>query len=247
MKLFLIRHAQSTNNALAENPVNLEEYTASREAEPPLTEIGLRQAQLLADYLAATQASDGTQDPKPHVDEGYSFTQLYCSPMLRTLQTAWPISQAMGLQPEVWIDIHEHGGIFSGDPKTDSVVMAYGLTRQQMAEQFPRYRLPETLATRGWWRGGYEEMEECYARAQRVADTLRTWAPERSEARIAFVSHGTFLDALIKALLGHDFASQLYYTHYNTAITRIDFTPRGFLLLRYLNRIEHLPATLITR
>ena len=79
------------------------------------------------------------------------------------------------------------------------------------------------------------------------AATLRAWATAREGERIALVSHGTFLDALIKALFGQDFASQLYYTHYNTAISRIDFTPKGFLLLRYLNRTEHLSPELITR
>jgi 2,3-bisphosphoglycerate-dependent phosphoglycerate mutase len=67
------------------------------------------------------------------------------------------------------------------------------------------------------------------------------------DERIALVAHGTFLDSLIKAILKQDFAVQHYYSHYNTAITRIDFTPRGFVLLRYLNRTEHLTPDLITR
>ncbi|MEZ4623031.1 MAG: histidine phosphatase family protein [Caldilineaceae bacterium] len=80
-----------------------------------------------------------------------------------------------------------------------------------------------------------------------MAARLRDWAPDLVDDRIAMVSHGTFLDALIKALLGHDFAAQMYYTHYNTAITRLDFTPKGFLLMRYLNRTEHLTPDLISR
>ncbi|MCB0086219.1 MAG: histidine phosphatase family protein, partial [Caldilineaceae bacterium] len=177
----------------------------------------------------------------------YGFTKLFASPMLRTLQTALPISKALKLQPEVWIDIHEHGGIFHGNPRKGPVAYLSGMTRSEMEEQFAGYQLPDTITEEGWWPGGYEEMEECYTRATRVAETLREWAPEMAEDRIALVSHGTFLDALIKALLGHDFSAQLYYTHYNTAITRIDFTPNNFLLLRYVNRTEHLTPDLISR
>lgn len=246
MKLFLIRHAQSANNLLAEE-VALGEYMERRSPEPPLTEIGQQQAQLVADHLASADYAEATQEQTDSAQPGYGFTRLYCSPMLRTLQTTLPISKALGLQPEVWIDIHEHGGIFHGDPEKGPVAQHFGLTRQEMITLFPGYQLPTAITEQGWWPGGYEEMEGCYQRAQRVAAQLRDWAPTMPTERIALVAHGTFIDALIKAILGQDFASQLYYSHYNTAITRLDFTPRGFLLLRYLNRTEHLPPTLITR
>jgi len=245
MKLFLIRHAQSTNNYLAEQ-IKLEEYMAQRSPEPPLTDLGHRQAQLVADHLASDTYPESEQESSE--DQcGYGFTRLYCSPMLRTLQTTQPITKALGLQPQVWIDIHEHGGIFHGDPQKGPVGECFGLTRQEMVELFPDYQLPEAITEKGWWSGGYEEMEGCYARAQRVAAEVRSWAPTMPNERIALVAHGTFIDALLKAILGQDFASQLYYSHYNTAITRLDFTPRGFLLLRYLNRTEHLTPDLITR
>lgn len=246
MKLFLIRHAQSTNNVLAEH-VKMEDYMTERVPEPPLTTIGEDQAQLVADHLASADYAEALQEQAEASQVGYGFTRLYCSPMLRTLQTAQPISKALGLQPEVWIDIHEHGGIFHGDPEKGPVEQHFGLTRQEMMTLFPGYQLPAEITEKGWWPGGYEEMEGCYQRARRVADQLRTWAPTMPTERVALVAHGTFIDALIKALLGQDFAVQLYYSHYNTAITRLDFTPRGFMLLRYLNRTEHLPPNLITR
>ncbi len=246
MKLFLIRHAQSANNFLAET-VAMGEYMERRSPEPPLTEIGERQAQLVADHLVGIDYPEAGQEQADGKQQGYGFTKLYCSPMLRTLQTAQPISKALGVQPEVWIDIHEHGGIFHGDPEKGPVAQHFGLTRQEMMSLFPGYQLPAEITEKGWWPGGYEEMEGCYQRAQRVADQIRTWAPIMPTERVALVAHGTFIDALIKALLGQDFAVQLYYSHYNTAITRLDFTPRGFMLLRYLNRTEHLPPNLITR
>jgi len=246
MKLFLIRHAQSANNYLAER-AEMDDYLAQRSPEPTITELGFRQAQLTADHLASLNWPEEAEGSNRGDSHGYGFTRLFVSPMWRTLQTAQPISKALNLQPEVWVDIHEHGGIFSGNPRKGDVVNLPGLTRQEIAEQFAGYQLPEAITPEGWWYGGYEEMDSCYARAGRVADMLRQWAPGMGDDRVALVSHGTFLDALIKALLGHDFASQLYYTHYNTAISRIDFTPKGFLLLRYLNRTEHLTPDLISR
>lgn len=247
MKLFLIRHAQSANNVLAEDAA-MNDYLAQRHPEPPITEIGERQAALVAQHLQNEQYPELHQDRAgAQPTQGYGITRLFCSPMLRTLQTAQPISQAIGVQPEIWVDIHEHGGIFRGNPRLGDCEGLPGLTRQEIAAQFPGYRLVDGITDNGWWVGDYEEMEGCYARAAKVAATLRTWAPTMEGEHIGLVSHGTFLDALLKALLGQDFASQLYYTHYNTAISRIDFTPKGFLLLRYLNRTEHLPPDLITR
>ena len=46
MQLLIIRHAQSANNALAEG-VDYDEYMANRSPEPPITEMGERQAQLV--------------------------------------------------------------------------------------------------------------------------------------------------------------------------------------------------------
>lgn len=246
MKLFLIRHAQSTNNYLAEQ-AKMEDYLAEREPEPPLTELGQRQAQRVAEHLANDSHPESAHDKGIDGQRGYGFTRLYCSPMLRTLQTTLPISQALGLQPQIWVDIHEHGGIFHGDPQKGPVAECFGLTRQEIVELFPDYQLPEEITEKGWWTGGYEEMDVCNQRAQGVADKLRTWASTLPDERIALVAHGTFLDSLIKAILQQDFAVQHYYSHYNTAITRLDFTPRGFVLLRYLNRTEHLTPDLITR
>jgi broad specificity phosphatase PhoE len=246
MKLFLIRHAQSANNYLAERAA-MDDYLDQRTPEPTITELGFQQAQLTADHLGTLGWPEKIEGRNRGDSHGYGFTKLFVSPMWRTLQTALPISKALDLQPEVWIDIHEHGGIFHGSPRKGTVVNHPGMTRREIEEQFPGYQLPDAITESGWWYNGYEEMEECYARATRVAETLRDWTPDLAEDRVALVSHGTFLDALIKALLGHDFSAQMYYTHYNTAITRIDFTPNGFLLLRYLNRTEHLTPELISR
>jgi broad specificity phosphatase PhoE len=241
MELYIVRHAQSANNVLVD--------PRYRVCDPPLTELGKRQAELVAQHLsngvnpelsAWTPAETGGN----HDRHGYPITRLYCSPMARALQTARPIGQALDLAPEVWIDIHEQGGIFLDHGKAGGVVGYPGKTRSEILADFPHYVLPEGITERGWWQWGYEELSVCHGRAIKVAEDLGKWAA--SDERIAMVSHGGFIDALLKALFNQLPGYSLFYYHYNTAITRIDFLPGNRLDFRYLNRVTHLPPGLIS-
>jgi broad specificity phosphatase PhoE len=251
MKLFIIRHAESANNRLALD-LTYDEYMAQRSADPDITELGKHQAALLADHLACAAAPESQHEAHPgHGNGGYHLTQIYCSPMLRTLQTARPVAHALGLQPQVWIEIHEHGGMFRGNPRNgEELVIHPGLTRAAMQTDYPDYLLPDTITDKGWWASPYEDMPGCNARAMRVARDLRRRAQEErtqdAESRIALISHGTFIDALLKAFFNQLPERELFYFHYNTAITRIDFMPNGTLFLRYLNRIQHLPPEMVS-
>ena len=251
MRVLLIRHGQSANNVLAESQGHdYAAYMAGRVPEPPLSEIGQCQAQRLADHLAAAAAR-----PRPATDRLAWITSehpvdaLYVSPMLRALQTALPISRSLGVQPQVWVDIHEHGGVFTGTPEKGDVVGYPGLTRAEMEAQFGGYRVVAGVHDGGWWPGGYEEMDVCYSRACRVAGELYALAEEQPDATLALVTHGTFLDALLQALFVPDenYGDRVHFSHLNTAISRIDFGSNRRLALRYLNRIDHLPAELVTR
>jgi 2,3-bisphosphoglycerate-dependent phosphoglycerate mutase len=214
--------------------------------------LGERQAQNLAEHVTANAHPESRHEDNPvQPYSGYGFTHLYCSPMLRSMQTAEPIARTTGLTPEVWTDIHEHGGIFLGNPRAgDDLVICPGMTRSEILERFPAYQLPDALQEDGWWNRGYEDMPGCYARAIRVARILNQRAKtnrdrEMSEG-IAIVSHGTFIDSLLKAFFHHLPDRRHFYQHYNTAITRIDFMPDGTLLLRYTNRTQHLPPDMFS-
>ena len=244
MKVFIIRHAQSANNRLGESAL-YDDYMARRDPEPPLTELGHRQATILAEHLVSSDLPERKLESTAQV---YALTKIFCSPMLRTLQTAWPISQTTGLKPQVWMAIHEQGGCFHGNPRTSGEIVNFtGLTRREMSEQFPGYELPSECGEEGWWFSGYEDSSGCQRRAVQVAATLREWAPTMADERIALISHGTFAEALVRAILGLPPDHPSYYSHYNTAITRVDFLADSVTFLRYLNRIQHLPPEMITR
>lgn len=232
MELYIIRHGQSTNNALG--------TSVGRSKDPALTEIGQQQAALVAQHIAHDVCPECTWEKR----ERYQFDHLYVSGMRRALQTMQPIAQALNKQPEVWIDIHESGGIFLDHD--DGTVRGYGgMTRTEIAQEFPGYILPEHVTEDGWWTGSREHHTECMGRAISVAENLLHRA-KTSDERIAIVSHGYFVNQLIKALLNQLPSPSVYYTHYNTAITRIDFYKNGAITLRYVNRTQHLPPEFLT-
>ena len=108
MDLFIIRHGQSANNSLPD--------IRDREVDPPLTDLGERQAELLAEHLASGETHDritaDTGNTRYQMREGYGITALFTSPMYRSLQTVQPIAKSLGLAPKIWVDIHEEGGMY---------------------------------------------------------------------------------------------------------------------------------------
>ncbi len=242
MRVYLIRHGQSTNNVLAD--------VRQRVYDPPLTDLGQRQAQVLADYLvAAPEMPLGMFALAKDSADNFGFSHLYTSAMIRALQTTAPIAKALNIKPEVWVDIHEAGGIFLKDE--DGEETGYpGITRSKLAAEFPEYQIPDHVTENGWWdiQRGEEKEDDFMARALRVAQHIRRRADQtevHGNDRIALVSHGLFLSALLKILMGHSVwnPTSPFFAHYNTAITRLDFN-EGWddpLRLHYLNRVEHLP------
>lgn len=243
MELYLIRHGQSTNNAQGTNQPN-------RARDAALTETGRQQAAALAAHLACADRSEvavryyaDTYRQEGRLNGG--IARVYCSAMLRALQTAQPVGAALGVAPEVWVDIYEHGGIYEEDGNGQRVG-APGLTRAEIGAQFPGFKLPDAVTDNGWYNRPYETHAACQGRAIAVAGALRAWAAEPGAPPTALISHGTFLDSLLKALLGALPGSGHFYYHYNTGITRLDLLPDGRLALHYLNRTAHLPDHLLT-
>ncbi|GAB4573069.1 MAG: histidine phosphatase family protein [Anaerolineae bacterium] len=239
MQLYLIRHGQSANNAIdvADEPA----FRLLRHHDPELTDLGHEQAARLAEYLAGGNAHD----------RQFAITHLYTSPMRRALATTRPIAEALGLTPQVWVDIHEAGGMFL-DQEDGTVVGYPGIGRAEVAALYPGWVLPPELTDEGWWapERGEETRPESFERARRVAgELLALWRAE-PEASVALVSHGAFLDRLIRMLIGHAPTSMedyhLAYVHHNTGLSRINLTERWGIHIHWLNRVEHLPEGMLS-
>lgn len=224
MRLYLIRHAESENNALLRDNIH------RRKVDPNLTPLGYQQRDLLARHIGAA-------------GENYAITHLYTSAMYRSLLTTAPLSAALGLTPTVWLDLHEKGGMFQ---EQNGAVSGFGgMSRRAILDEFPAYQLPDAVTEGGWYEAamGREPETHSYYRAIKVAQALR----ERSEsdAVIALVSHAGFLDILLKAIFqqlpSRPFTMRYY--HDNTAVTRINFDT-DWTTLHYMNRTDHLPVAL---
>ena len=223
MQVYLIRHAQSENNVLTHETMH------RRKAEPNLTELGYRQRLLLADFLAQA--------------DGFAMTHLYTSAMYRSMLTAEPVATALGLRAEVWVDLHEKGGMFQ---RQNGHIKGFtGMTRAAILKEFADYRLPDAVSDRGWYDVdlGMEPETHSFFRAIKVAQDLR----ERSHTddALGLVSHAGFLDVLLKAIFDQlpSRPHTMRYYHYNTAITRIDYQGTR-PVLHYMNRVDHLPAAM---
>ena len=157
--------------------------------------------------------------------------------MIRTLHTAQAIGQAMKLRSEIWVAIHEMGGIYLDHGGERGVVGYPGLTRAEIAARFSTIIPSAEVSEDGWWDAGMETEQQAQCRAMDVAADLRARAGE--ETRIGFVTHGGFMSLLLSALGNQARDDGSYYEHENTAITRVALAP-STTVIRYLNRTEHL-------
>lgn len=247
MQLYFIRHGQSINNANTRNP----EYKEN--PDPYLTELGLEQAEHLARYLKDRQEITNDQAWNIQNQYGFGLTHIYTSLMERAPMTAAPAVRALGNVPfTAWPEICEEGGIYARE-KEEIHRGLPGKPRSFFEKNFPELKLPDDLGESGWWNRPFETEEERQPRADKVFAELLERHGDREgqpEERIAFVSHGGFFVRLLSAMLKlpwrqgtHDMSSWFFIN--NCSISRFDIRKNN-ITISYLNRVDHLPADLIT-
>ena len=165
MELFLIRHAQSANNARPE---------AERVEDPELTDLGLRQAERLAAWIPSLE-----------------LTRLVTSPFRRTLLTTQPIQQATGLTPQVRVDLHERGGCYRGHIRGKEEGRP-GMSRAEIRREFGDHIFDDPIDDVGWW--GSKPYESFHHANHRASRLLRRTIDEFSGTgeRVAYVMHADF-------------------------------------------------------
>jgi len=239
MQLYFIRHAQSLNNLLWDQTGS----DKGRSCDPELTDLGYRQAAVLADFLQRANPCPSVNGRDPQNVVGFCITHLYTSLMVRAVATALIVAEKLNLMPVAWLDLHEGGGIYLSDEAGNPVGQP-GHNRAYFEERFPRLVLPDALDAHGWWNRPYEAHEERPLRARRVIATLLERHGGTAD-RVALISHGGFYNHLLAALLNLPVRQDLWFVLNNTAITRIDFTDEGMDVV-YMNRLDFLPDELIT-
>lgn len=208
MRFVLIRHGQSTNNALwAETGGDVGRVVDSR-----LTALGEAQAVALAAYA--------TSPGLP-----WSVTHLYASPMARAVQTAAPLADALDLPLALHQDLFEVGGPYDVPEGSGEQVAHPGSGRDVIAALSDRVHLPDWLTEEGWWEGEVEREREVYvARADRLIGALRD--THDADDVVGLVSHGWFGNVLLGRLLGIEEINGAFELA-NTSISLLEDTDEG--------------------
>jgi 2,3-bisphosphoglycerate-dependent phosphoglycerate mutase len=247
MQLYFIRHGQSENNLLWTQTGSFD----GRNEDPELTPVGWQQAEVLAEALAAIPRGPDYGEALPGLNynpqnvRGFGLTHLYCSLMVRAVQTGQVVARALDLPLVAWPDIHETGGIHFRDLETGEISGLPGHGRSFFESHYPQLVLPDSVSEAGWWNRPFEKYEERPKRAQRFLQELAR-RHGGSDDRAAVISHGGFYNHVMRRLLDvPEERDRRWFSMNNAAITRIDFDEET-TWLHYTNRCDFLPPELIT-
>jgi len=180
--LLLIRHGVTLHNL---------EYRYTGWGDPDLTELGQRQAELMARFVASH----------------YQVERLYTSPLRRAWQTALPLSQALGLPVEARPNLKE---MFFGDVE--------GLTASEFQARFPEvYAAARDLSNLEFaWPNG-EHRGAFFERVKRAVDSLL--APP--EGTLAVVTHGGVISGYLAQTIGSGPLAWLQYSVSNCSVSEL--------------------------
>ena len=246
LKLYLIRHAESANNAILSN--NGDRF--SRSPDPELTDTGHQQAAILGKHLGSPGA-EPRQHPFEAVDDHhFGLTHLYCSLMTRSILTSGYIAEECGLNRVAHLDIFEKGGIYQHHPDGRREGLS-GADINYFKKRFPDLILPDGMKRDGWYSRPAETTETFIDRVKLAIADIRERHEHRDDV-VGMVVHGDFIDQFINELMGVERRPQNYsgdwvanWAFHNTSLSRIDFKDGAHTVL-YLNRIDHLPPKLVT-
>ena len=251
MRLVIVRHGQSSNNAAyarhasaaaaaasgggqpaTESTRSVWEYEG-RVPDPPLTDLGLRQAAALGAAVAAGRA-------------GFTPTHLYSSLTTRAVQTARPLAEATGLPVVLRPDLHEVGGIHHFDPATGTRHARQGATLRALRAANPAV-VPGHGVMAGEdepWDGGLEPSDaDAQPRGVRLLSDLRS--AHGPDDVVVLVSHQYFAQFLLAPLVGFSGPPWQRFRIDNTATVHLHLR-EDFARVAWVNRVDHLAAEDVT-
>jgi 2,3-bisphosphoglycerate-dependent phosphoglycerate mutase len=222
MQLYLIRHAESQNNA--KNPHD-------RTEDPPITNLGKQQAQFLSSWTRTL-----------------NIDTLISSPFRRALETTRELLAAVPQHVHVWHDIFERGGCYRGYlPADKQGAMGLGPKgiRSALCDDQNNCTIDNTIHEAGWWGGRTPETDDqASQRASAVTVRLQDTFGDSGKSIVA-VTHADFKRLLLGAMLPEVLDPTQLGSMRNTGITKVNYDGSRWQL-DWFNSVSHLPAELIT-
>ncbi|RMH62212.1 MAG: histidine phosphatase family protein [Zetaproteobacteria bacterium] len=218
MKLFLVRHAQSVAN----------EKRGGCWPDPPLTDLGMRQANRTAAWLSGHEYRADIFQGKP---EKLKADVVYSSPMRRAIETSAALVDALGAPLVVDARLFEVGGLGC----CGGAVWG-GMPRMEVERRFKgRVGFAGGYRQLGWWfvsRG--ETLREAFSR---VAAWLKDMEVRHAEDVLVVVAHGALFDVLAAVAFGWN--EKVWLSMDNAAVARMDFDGNEWKLV-FWNQCDHL-------
>ncbi|WP_158220918.1 histidine phosphatase family protein [Kineosporia sp. R_H_3] len=247
MRLIFVRHGQSSNNAAyaasaggaadtaAGKAAERDEHSGwaypGRVPDPPLTALGLRQAEALGGALRLGRAP-------------FRPTHLYSSLTTRAAQTARPLAEAVGLPVVLRPDLHEVGGIHHYDPVTRTRQPREGATLAALQAVCPPAVPGPGVDPVVPWAGGFEGDDAlALPRARALLTDLR--AAHGPDDVVTLVTHQYFSQFLIAVLIGLESPPWQRFRVDNTAHVAVRLEG-GAVSVDWVNRGDHLAAADVT-
>jgi len=203
MELLIIRHAL---------PVRVDNRHTGEEADPTLSDLGRRQADALAHWLAVHPAGTTDGEHNERIDA------IYSGPKRRALETAAPLAGHLGLEVTVDQDLDEFD---FGEPE-------YIPIEELKAAGDPRWM--EFMSE-----GSIPEPEAFQARVIAAMERIVSDNPGR---RVAVSCHGGVIGAHLSHLLGID--RIFFFEAAYTSVSRVLAASSGERSVGSMNELAHL-------
>lgn len=205
MRIYMVRHGQSIGNLTGD---------FSTDAHDQLSDLGHRQAAALAEYLSQIK-----------------WDAIYCSPLIRALQTINPFAELQKTQVEIWPDLAE--SCWQDDQR---------VKEDDRVEYIPM-KWPAFLSKDHFYFRNNEALQPSYnetysqgiSRLRQFLQSLLRQHGGQDES-VLLVSHGFSLSRLVEMLMGLEPNGR--FDHENTALTCLEERRDSFQLC-FSNRLIH--------
>jgi probable phosphoglycerate mutase len=208
-RLLLIRHGRVDFDAT--DAGDFRDTPRGPQWDPPLDARGREQAELLAARLGSTA----------------SPAAVFVSPYRRCLQTAEPVVNSVGVEPEVDEGLSEvFIGKWEGVRFEDLFAANADLIRRRVHEQEPMFNLAP----------GGESGAQLRARVVPAVERLLARG-DGDDGTVVMIAHGGVINAYLGHVMG--LAQDMFFIPENTSVSTVDIDGSG-RRMRFINDVAHL-------